>query len=186
MSDRRFRPVLILQLLIPILIAVAGVAGYIGLERRLGILQPDRIIGIDDLPGISKTVFGPGCSTLPKYSQHLFPGHEHIPALLLNDADLNKGEHALLMGSQSLSSVIARGEGELLLVSQEDGLLILDAQGSTVGKGWRPVAYDSVKSAALIPEVGLVICATGTPEKLLVFSSINSWQDLLDAFKKRP
>lgn len=179
------KPVLILRLLIPLLIAMAAVAGYLGVERGLSILKPDRIIDIDDLPGISGVVFGPGCSILTKSSQHLVSANEHPPALVFRDVNFDKQERTLLLGPQSVSSVIAGGQGELLLVSRENGLMMLDAQGNVVGKGWRPVSYPYIASAAFVPNVGLTLCATRTPEKLLIFSSINSWQDLLDAFKNR-
>lgn len=165
---------------------MAAVAGYLGVERGLSILKPDRIIDIDDLPGISGVVFGPECSTLTKSPQHLVSANEHPPALVFRDVNFDKQERTLLLGSQSVSSVIAGGQGELLLVSRENGLMMLDAQGNVIGKGWRPVSSRFIEGAALVPKVGLIVCEDRAPGKLLIFSSIKNWQDLLDAFKNRP
>jgi hypothetical protein len=266
------KPVLILRLLIPLLIAVAAMTGYLGTERRLGILHPDQIINIDDFPQMSGMAYWSEHGTLIGVGNHqiaeislqgrvlrkrghagyafadvaLLPdaertivvdaqvnrlvtfsladfaivseksmpqdpslpwrkgqqyagiamtgvpprvglvlGNEYPPALVFFGADWEKQERTLLLGANSISGVISGPQGELLLVSKENGFLLLDAQGNMVGKGWRPVASSLIKSAALVPNVGLIVCEAGSPGRLLIFSSIKNWQDLLDAFKSR-
>jgi hypothetical protein len=254
-----------------LLAAVAATAGYLGVERRFNILEPDQIINLDDFPGISGIAYWPGPGTLigvggnqqiaeislkghilrkrayPEYAlkdvalvphaesavaidergnrlltfgladfslisekniaekpsfawsnskqyegvaligdpPRLVLSNEYPPVLAFFDAASEKIERASLLGSRSISSVIAGPQGELLLVSREDGLMLLDAQGNVVGDGWRPVSYQFIEGAALVPNLGLIICADRAPGKLLVFSSIKNWQDLLNVFKNK-
>jgi hypothetical protein len=188
MISRRSKPVLILQWLLPFLLIFAAMAGYLGAERGLGILKPDQVINIDDFPGISGQA---GCSAWDKSAADVprpgwVRGSEAQPTLDFIEKNGGIPQRTLLLGAHSISSVIAGPQGELLLVSKENGLLMLDAQGAVVGKGWRPVSSRFIKGAALEPKLGLIVCEDRTPGKLLIFSSIKNWQDLLDAFKNRP
>lgn len=113
---------------------------------------------------------------------HLVLGNEFPPAVTLFDPRSGAPLRTVLLGARSLSGVIPGPQGELLLVSRENGLLMLDADGATVGDGWHPVEYHHIEGAALVPGFGLVLCIDRNPGVLLVFSAIRDWQALRHVF----
>lgn len=258
------------MLLLLIAAVVAGWAAYLRTERHLGVLEPDRIIAIDDFPEISGiawwpargTLIGVGDNgevaeltlqgkvlrkrihekrdfedvyllpdsgravaideqhnrlvtlrlddfgietersvphdfTLTRHRNKSFEGmalagtpsrlvlaNEYPPAVTLLDAQTGAPQRTMLLGARSVSGVIGGPQGELLLVSRENGLLLLDADGDTVGDGWRPVEYHHIEGAALVPGFGLVLCIDRNPGVLLVFSAIRDWRDLRRVFAR--
>lgn len=256
-----------------LLLTAAGLAGWSAYERTehyLGVLEPDRVIVIDDFPEISGIAWWPAHGTLigvgdngevaelslqgkvlrkrthekrdfedlvllPEAGQALaideqgnrlvtlrlddfgietersvphdfsltrhrnkrFEGmamagnpprlilaNESPPAVTMLDPHTGDPQRTVLLGAKSVSGVIAGPQGELLLVSRENGLLLLDADGNTVGKGWHPVEYHHIEGAALVPGFGLVLCIDRNPGVLLVFSAIRDWQDLRHVFTR--
>jgi hypothetical protein len=251
--------------------ALAGWAAYAGMERHLGLLTPDRIVVIDDFPGISGIAYWPERGTLigvgdngevaeitlqgkvlrkrihsgyafedaflPPRSERLWaideqrnrlvalrledfglvserqvPGDFALtrqpdkrfeglamageppylvlanafpPAVTLFDAAAALPRRSVLLGARSVSGILPGPQAELLLVSREDGLLLLDADGAAPGDWWHPVSHRPLEGAALVPGVGLVLCVGRNPGVLLVFSALRDWQDLHHAFAAR-
>lgn len=112
-------------------------------------------------------------------------GNEFPPAVTLFDPATGVPRHTVLLGARSLSSVLPGPQGEILLVSRENGLLMLDADGATIGNWWHPVEYHHIEGAALVPGFGLVLCVDRNPGVLLVFSAIRDWQNLHHALASR-
>lgn len=251
-------------LLLLIAAGLTGWAAYARTERYLGILEPDRVIAMDDFPEISGiaywpergTLIGvgdngevaeitlqgkvlrkrihagydfedvflpprsdrilaideqrnrlvalrlddfgiaserqvPGDFTLTRHKNkrfegmamageppHLILANEFPPAVTLFGPASDVPQRTVLLGARSVSSILPGPRGELLLVSRENGLLLLDADGATIGDWWHPVEYHHIEGAALVPGFGLVLCIDRNPGVLLVFSSIRDWQDL--------
>lgn len=251
--------------LLLLLALLAAWSGYAATERYLGVLEPDRVIAIDDFPEISGIAYWPERDTLIGVGDNgeiaelslqgrvlrkrmhpgrdfedvvLLPGARRVLAIDEQEARLltlsledfsvvaerevpaglavtrhrNKSFEGLalagappqivlgnefppaivradgggrlprtsLLGARSLSGVIAGPEGELLVVSREHGLMLLDADGRPSGK-WRPIEYHHIEGAALVPGFGLVLCVDRSPGVLLVFSSIKDWPSLRHA-----
>lgn len=112
----------------------------------------------------------------------LILGNAFPPAVTPLDVASGTVRRSVLLGARSISAVLSGPSGEMLVVSRESGLLMLDADGHTVWERWRPVAYRHLEGAALVPGVGLVLCAGRDPGVLLVFSAIRDWQDLRHVF----
>ena len=108
--------------------------------------------------------------------------NELPPAVTLLDPRAGVPLRTILLGAKSVSGVIPGPRGDLLLVSRENGLLLLDANGATVGDGWHPVEFHHIEGAALVPGFGLVLCVDRNPGVLLVFSAIRDWLDLRHVF----
>lgn len=115
----------------------------------------------------------------------LILANEWPPVVTLFDPDSGAPLRTVLLGAHSISGVMPGPQGELLLVSRDNGLLMLDANGATIGGGWHPVEYHHIEGAALVPGLGLVLCVDRNPGVLLVFSSIRNWQDLRHALASR-
>ncbi|MBI4988818.1 MAG: SdiA-regulated domain-containing protein [Rhodocyclales bacterium] len=109
-------------------------------------------------------------------------GNEFPPAVARFGTDRIAPPHTVLLGARSISGVLPGPQGELLVVSRENGLLLLDADGNAVGDGWRPVPYRFFEGAAMVPGVGLVLCVDRNPGILLIFSSLQDWPALRHAF----
>lgn len=252
------------RLVLPLIAALAAAIGYTALERRLGVLEPDRVVAIDDFPEISGIAWWPERGTLigvgdngqiteltaegkvlrkrfhpgrdfedvvllpdrrvqavdeqharlltvslddfsivaeqglpagasltrrtnksieglALTARHSVYANEYPPALVFSGAPGEAPSPPLLLGAKSLSGAIAGPRGELLLVSRENGLLLLDAAGRPAGD-WRPVEYHHIEGAALVPGFGLVLCADRNPGILLVYSAIQDWDALRRAF----
>lgn len=255
-------------LLLLIAAGLAGWAAYQRTERYLGVLEPDRVMAIDDFPEISGiawwsargTLIGVGDNgevaeltlqgrvlrkrihekrdfedvyllpdsgralaideqrnrlvtlrledfgieaeqgvphdfSLTRHRNKSFEGmamagnpprlilaNEFPPAVTLLEPRTGAPLRTVLLGARSVSGVISGPQGELLLVSRENGLLLLDADGHTIGDGWHPVEYHHIEGAALVPGFGLVLCIDRNPGVLLVFSTIRDWQDLRHVF----
>lgn len=246
-----------------LLLLLAGVSAWTAHAKALhffGVLAPDRVIAIDDFPGISGIAYWPERGTLVGVSgnggvaeltlqgkvlrkrihehrgfedialqgrpdralvidaQHgrldtlrlddfeiveqaavpggpsavkglawsgnpprLVLGNAFPPTLTLFRPNAEARERTVLFGAESVSSVIAGPDGELLLVSRDNGLLLLNADGSAAGGWWKPLQYRHMAGAAMVPGIGLVICAERNPGVLLVFSSIKDWPALRHA-----
>jgi hypothetical protein len=266
----RSKSPLLRTLLLLIAAGLAGWAAYARTERYLGVLEPDRVIAIDDFPEISGIAWWPARGTLIGVGDngevaeltlqgrvlrkrihekrdfedvYLLPGsgqalaideqhnrlvtlrlddlgieaersvphdfsltrhrnksfegmamagnpprlilaNESPPAVIMLDPHTGDPQRTMLLGAKSVSGVITGPQGELLLVSRENGLLLLDADGNTVGDGWHPVEYHHIEGAALVPGFGLVLCIDRNPGVLLVFSAIRDWQDLRHVFAR--
>lgn len=258
-SPRRFA----FGLLLALLFVLAAVAGYRAMEHRLGILEPDRVIVIDDFPEVSGIAYRQGSGTLigvgdngeiaeitlegrvlrkrihagrdfedvallaghrqalaideqhgrlltialDDFSivaereqpvsltrhmnksieglalagdpQRLVLGNEFPPAVVF-PGEAGQATRTLLLGAASLSGVIAGPRGELLLISRENGLMLLDAGGRPAGR-WHPVEYHHIEGAALVPGFGLLLCVDRNPGVLLVYSAIRDWDSLRHA-----
>ncbi|MBZ0131070.1 MAG: SdiA-regulated domain-containing protein [Rhodocyclaceae bacterium] len=248
-----------------VVLLLAAWVGYAATERRLGILEPDRIVAIDDFPELSGIAYLPGSGTLlgvgdngeiaeislegKVLRKRLHANRDFEDIVLLAHPDLalaTDEQHALLvtisltdlsiieehgipagfsltrhknksveglalagepprlvlaneyppaitffsgtsvpprtvlLGAASVSGVIAGPSGELLVISRENGLMLLDAEGQPQS-GWRPVEYHHIEGAAFVPGIGLVLCVDRNPGILLIFSAIKDWDALRHA-----
>lgn len=149
-------------------------------HSRLDTLRLDdfEIVEQTALPDGSSAAQGVAWSGNPP---RLVLGTAFPPMLKLFRPNAEARERTLLFGAESVSSVIAGPGGELLLVSPDNGLLLLNADGSAAGGWWKPLQHRHMTGAAMVPGTGLVICAGRDPGVLLVFSSIKDWQALRHA-----
>lgn len=143
------------------------------------------IVRLADFEIVARSPLPPG-GPISALALHGLPpglaiGRSFPPSLSLYRPDSKAPPLTLLLGSESLAGVLAGPDGEFLLASRENGLMLVKSDGSAVGGWWKPLQASRVTGAALVPGVGLLVCADGDPGRLLVFSSIKNWQDLRHA-----
>jgi uncharacterized protein YjiK len=119
--------------------------------------------------------------TKPKDGPGFVFANERGPAGLVYFSDLHAPpDWVSVLGAKTVSSVISDEQGNMLVVSREMGLLLVTADGHPLGQ-WHPVRGSHMEGVALVPGVGLTICTDQTPGRLLILSTLDSWEAIRHA-----
>lgn len=121
-----------------------------------------------------------GVAIEPNSGRLILANAVHPAALLFVSPNETIVRDVVLVNAPRLGSIIRNENGQLLVVSPDNGLLLTSADGIPVGD-WYPVKGRQIAGATVVPGVGLVLATNQAPAQLLFFTSLSNWEEVQHA-----
>jgi len=130
------------------------------------------------VPRHSKNRAMEGVALLPGGRGAILLQEEHPCALVWTDLAGKGLGKVVLLNSKSASDLLLHTEtSELVVLSRERGLRLLNLQGDPLGP-WHPLRVRHAEGLALVPGQGLYVALDKVPGRLALFRQLDSWERL--------